>query len=116
MPSSLLHQHLDTAQTRPAMPRSAAPKPSQVTVEVSSDEDDEPVLRGALRGLNPEKNVFKEDVPKSVETSQSNPDGNKHATRASRHGRNSEVNYNMKYHPMVSRLIFCRLVRMLITS
>ncbi|SMR61695.1 unnamed protein product [Zymoseptoria tritici ST99CH_3D1] len=82
------------------MARSKAPKPSQITVEISSDEE-EPRLRGPLRGLNPHKNMLPPAaMPAStIETPQSETGGEKHLTRGSRHGR-SDVSYNMKYHPM----------------
>ncbi|KJX97130.1 hypothetical protein TI39_contig553g00009 [Zymoseptoria brevis] len=82
------------------MARSKAPKPSQITVEISSDEE-EPRLRGPLRGLNPHKNMLPPAATpaSTIETPQSDAGGEKHLTRGSRHGR-SDVSYNMKYHPM----------------
>lgn len=82
-----------------------ARKPTQIFVEVESDEEAQtgpPRLRGALRGLNPNnmlsasKRLTDADKESDRNASKSTP---RHETRASRNGK-AQVNYSAKYHPM----------------
>lgn len=68
--------------------------------------DDAPRSTGSrlLRGLDPIKNIIEHDAQETTElddgdTKQTNAPISTHPTRSSRRG-HSEVNYDMKYHPM----------------